>query len=95
MTRMNETNISAEIEAESRAVAGEYIPVSPSKLNLSSPEYIRREMARVYREARGNKIDAADATKLIYMLTQIAKAYELGVIEQRLQTLENQRGNRK
>ena len=83
----------AEKTEECRAVIGEYLPVSPSKVNLANPESIRQEMARVYREARGNKLDAADATKLIYMLSQIAKAYELGVIEQRLQLLEdNQRG---
>ena len=87
--------ISAEKTEESRAVVGEYLPVTPSKVNLANPESIRQEMARVYREARGNKLDAADATKLIYMLSQIAKAYELGVIEQRLQLLEdNQRDNK-
>ena len=86
---------SVEKTEESRAVVGEYLPVSPSKVNLANPESIRQEMARVYREARGNKLDAADATKLVYMLSQIAKAYELGVIEQRLQLLEdNQRATR-
>lgn len=80
---------SAEVVGESRALIGEYLPVPPSKVNLANPESIRQEMARVYREARGNKLDAADATKLIYMLAQIARAYELGVIEQRIQTLED------
>ena len=87
--------IGAENTEENRALIGEYLPVSPSKVNLANPESIRQEMARVYREARGNKLDAADATKQIYMLSQIAKAYELGVIEQRLQLLEdNQRGSK-
>ena len=45
-------------------------------------------MARVYREARGKVIDTNEASKLIYMLSQIAKAYELSVIEQRLADLE-------
>lgn len=85
----------AEFLPESRAVIGEYLPVSPKKLNLSHPENIRQEMARVYREARGGEIDTQDATRLIYMLAQIAKAYELGVIEQRLQTLEHAQGKTK
>lgn len=81
---------SAEYLPESRAIAGEYLPVTPSKVNLANPESIRQEMARVYREARGNKLDAQDASRLIYMLSQIAKAYELGVIEQRIEMLEEQ-----
>lgn len=95
MSTTKHAPISAEVVTECRTVTGEYLPVSPGKVNLSNPENIRQEMARVYREARGNKLDPADATKLIYMLSQIAKAYELGVIEQRLQSLENLQGNRK
>ena len=87
--------ICAEFPLEGRALIGEYLPVSPAKVNLSNPEHIRQEMARVYREARGGKIETQDATRLIYMLAQIAKAYELGVIEQRLQTLEHAQGKTK
>jgi hypothetical protein len=86
---------SAEVVTECRAVTGEYLPVSPCKVNLSNPENIRQEMARVYREARANKLESSDASRLIYMLSQIAKAYELGVIERRLQTLEIQQGTRR
>ena len=89
MSKKADKETRVEKTEESRAVIGEYLPVSPSKVNLANPESIRQEMARVYREARGNKLDAADASKLIYMLSQIAKAYELGVIEQRLQLLED------
>jgi hypothetical protein len=87
--------ICAEFLLESRALIGEYLPVSPAKVNLSNPEHIRQEMARVYREARGGKIESQDATRLIYMLAQIAKAYELGVIEQRLHALEQTKGKLK
>ena len=60
---------------QSRALIGEYLPVPPSKVNLANPESIRQEMARVYREARANKLDPADATKLVYMLSQIGKLW--------------------
>ena len=79
---------------QNRALIGEYLPVPPSKVNLANPESIRQEMARVYREARGNKLDPADATKLVYMLSQIGKMYEATVIEARLQLLEDQRTTR-
>jgi hypothetical protein len=58
------------------------------RINLSTSEDIRREMARVYRETRGNKILPNNGTKLVYMLTNILKAYEVTEIEKRLVELE-------
>ena len=88
MATVKGETISAESDADYRTVSGEYLKGTPAKISLSNPESIRQEMSRVYREARGGKIDSADAAKLIYMLSQIAKAYELGVIEVRLLELE-------
>ena len=47
------------------------------RINLSTSEDIRREMARVYRETRENKILPNNGTKLVYMLINILKAYEV------------------
>lgn len=47
------------------------------RINLSTSEDIRREMARVYRETRFNKILPANGTKLVYMLINILKATRL------------------
>lgn len=58
------------------------------RINLSTSEDIRREMARVYRETRCNKILPTNGTKLVYMLINILKAYEVTEIEQRLTDLE-------
>ena len=58
------------------------------RINLSTSEDIRREMARVYRETRFNKILPNNGTKLVYMLTNILKAYEASEIEKRLVELE-------
>lgn len=58
------------------------------RINLSTSEDIRREMARVYRETRCNKIMPTNGTKLIYMLVSILKAYEVTEIEKRLSDLE-------
>jgi hypothetical protein len=58
------------------------------RINLSTSEDIRREMARVYRETRFNKILPNNGTKLVYMLTNILKAYEASEIEKRLVDLE-------
>lgn len=61
---------------------------TPSKINLSTSEDVRREMAKVYREARLKKLAISDATKLSYILTQILKAHESIVLECRIQELE-------
>lgn len=58
------------------------------RINLTTADDIRREMARVYRETRFNKILPTSGTKLIYMLINILKAYEVTEIEKRLVDLE-------
>jgi hypothetical protein len=58
------------------------------RINLATSEDIRREMAKVYRETRGNKIMPSNGTKLVYMLINILKAYEVTEIEKRLTDLE-------
>ena len=58
------------------------------RINLSTSEDIRREMAKVYRETRCNKIIPTNGTKLVYMLISILKAYEATEIERRLTDLE-------
>lgn len=58
------------------------------RINLATSEDIRREMAKVYRETRCNKIMPSNGTKLVYMLINILKAYEATEIEKRLTDLE-------
>ena len=58
------------------------------RINLSTSDDIRREMARVYRETRFNKILPNNGSKLMYMLTSILRAYEVTEIEKRLVELE-------
>ena len=61
---------------------------TPPRINLATSEDIRREMAKVYRETRCNKIMPSNGTKLVYMLVNILKAYEVTEIEKRLTDLE-------
>jgi len=58
------------------------------RINLATSDDVRREMAKVYRESRGGKIATSEATRLVYMLTQILKAHEVHVLEQKLLALE-------
>jgi hypothetical protein len=47
-------------------------------------------MARVYRDMESGRRDSQDGSRLVYVLTQIAKVLELTEIERRLITLEDQ-----
>jgi hypothetical protein len=52
------------------------IPTPP--LKLATIEDCRREMARVYRDARSGATDTQDASRLVYILTSIAKMLAIG-----------------
>lgn len=64
------------------------LPVPTPPINLHDLEAVRREMARVYRDMRGRRIDSQDGTRLVYVLAQIAKVHEIAVLEKRLVELE-------
>ena len=71
-----------------RTVEGDVLPPTLPRINLSSIEDVRREMARVYRDMRGKEIEVQDGTRLAYVLTQLAKVHELADIEKRISSLE-------
>ena len=49
---------------------------------------VRREMARVYRHMRHGRIDTQDATRMIYVLTQIAKIIQTTELDARIEAVE-------
>jgi hypothetical protein len=63
------------------------------RLNLSTSEDVRREMAKVYREARSRQIEPSEATKLVFILTQILRAHEQVALEGRIAELEQRQLN--
>jgi len=63
---------------------------TPPKIPLQSLEDVRREAARVYREARAGRIETAEASRLSYMLQGICKMIEATSIEVRITALEAQ-----
>lgn len=70
------------------------VPTPP--LKLATIEDCRREMAKVYRDARYARTDTADASRLVYMLATIAKMIEIGQLENRIAALEKMKnGNTK
>lgn len=67
--------------------SGTFTP-TPSKIKLNTLEDVRREMARVYREARDGIIDSSEAGRFAYILTGIGKLIEATDIEKRLSQME-------
>lgn len=61
---------------------------TPREINLKTADHVRLEMAKVYRETRNGKMEAANGTKFIFMLAQIGKMIELSEFEKRLDLLE-------
>ena len=56
---------------------------------------VRREMARVYRNMRHGRIDTQDATRMTYVLSQIAKIIQKAELEARVAAVERALGSRK
>ena len=56
---------------------------------------VRREMARVYRQMRHGRIDTQDATRMTYVLTQIAKIIQVSELDARIEAVERALGSRR
>jgi len=61
---------------------------SPRSVRLNTLLAIRREMSAVYKDARCGRLPTAEATRLSYVLTQIAMLWEMTEFEPRLRALE-------
>lgn len=81
------------------AVSGEVLPRAqpPSspptpRISLRDVDAIRREMSRVYRDARRGRIESTEAARLVYILAELRKTYEASTLERRLAALESEHG---
>jgi len=63
---------------------------TPRAINLHNLDAVRREMARVYRDMRSNRIDSQDGARFVFALSQIAKMFEMCDLEHRIGQLERQ-----
>lgn len=68
---------------------------APQKIDLRDVHAMRRELASVYRDMRGGRIKSQDGTRLAYVLYLLCKAYETGVLNDRLEILEHTLKGRK
>jgi len=58
------------------------------RLNLNDLDGVRREMAKVYKDMRGGAIPSQDGTRLVYVLGELRKMFEVCELEKRIELLE-------
>lgn len=77
---------------EINGATGEVLKYPPKRkrAKLDTLLEVRREMAKVYREARSGLIDSQEATKQVWILQAIGKVIVDYDIEKRIDALENQ-----
>jgi hypothetical protein len=67
-------------------------PTTPSEKRVRCPlrdiHEVRAQMVTVYRETRGVKLPIETASKLTFILTQIAKILETSDLQSRIEKLE-------
>lgn len=62
------------------------VPTS-SQIPLLNSVDVRREMAKLYREARGGALDATRAAKLVWMLGEMRRTIEVEDLERQIAEL--------
>lgn len=75
-------------------VTGEVEHIPPQKkryrCELDTANDVKRELSKLYREARSGIVATSDATKLGWLLGEIRKTIETSDIEKRIEQLEQQ-----
>ena len=61
---------------------------------LANIREVRREMAKVYAEARIGQLRTDTATRLVYILTQLSNLIRDSELEERVQQLERELGRK-
>ena len=64
------------------------VVATPKKIDLSTINDVRLEMASLYRAMKAGNVEASDGSRLVYVLGQIGKMIELHDIEKRVDQLE-------
>jgi hypothetical protein len=78
------------------SVTGELSDLPPVKgvryrAKLDSLADVKREMAKIYREARSGILDVQDSTKLVWVLQAVGKVIESSDLEKRIEILEGKK----
>lgn len=78
------------IDPEQRGKQTGLTVLPPPRLNLNDLDGVRREMSRVYRDMRHGKVHTQDGARLVYVLGELRKLFEVCELEKRLLLLEGE-----
>lgn len=70
------------------------LPIPRVRSRLTCVREVRREMAKVYCEARAGTLRTDVATRLVYILTQLSNLIRDSELEERVQQLEDELARR-
>ena len=91
--RVPSTSVAVKGTVREEVIPADQSPTQPTtprtRISLRDVDAIRREMARVYRDARRGQLETSQAARLTYMLSEIRKTWEVSVLERRLTALES------
>jgi|GEM_PF-2008604 len=89
MTEPPKIPCAAENRGENCTMTDSQTDVTPRcRVALNSVARVRQEMSKVYRAARSGTLPLGDATKLVFMLTQIGRLLADESLEKRIEDLE-------
>ena len=77
-----------------QAIGGQFVPARGTPpgcrlIPLKSMSDVRRELQRLYRDARAGIIESSDASRLAYILATVGRVIEAESLEQRVTAIEN------
>lgn len=70
------------------------IPYPQRRTDLATLTDVRREAARIYRDVRLKKLESAEGSRLVYMLSTVGKLIEAADVQTRIDALERAMGRR-
>jgi hypothetical protein len=63
-------------------------PLPTPRLNLHDLDAVRREMTKVYKDMRTGNLHPQDGARLVYVLGELRKMFEICELEKRIEALE-------
>jgi hypothetical protein len=62
-------------------------PLATPRINLNDLDGVRREMARVYKDMRLGAVYPQDGARMVYVLGELRKMFEVCELEKRIEAL--------
>lgn len=90
---MSKKELSQDVETNAESVVT-LLPPTAKKIALNDSYAVRLEMSSVYRDMRSGKLEAAEGTKLSYVLGMILKAHETCDLQKQLDSIKRELNRR-